>query len=72
MKKALIVCLIFFSNYNYGQSLKKDLAGSWICNKIIDSQMLETNGKFGKSNEFLKFTFNKSYVSVVSPLVRQG
>lgn len=64
MKTTLIVCLIIFSNHAFGQSLKNDLSGSWVCNKIIDSLMLETNGEFGKSNEYLKFTFKKSNVSI--------
>jgi len=46
------------------QSLKTEVQGEWICTKIVDSNNVETFGKFGHSKEFLCFMFKKNTLRI--------
>jgi hypothetical protein len=39
------------------QDLKKRIEGEWVCKTIVDEQGNKSEGKFGSSNEYLRFTF---------------
>ena len=72
MKKTIIIFLGFFPLLCFGQDLKKDLQGKWICNKIIDSLNIETVGKFGKSGKYLQFKFYKSSLTILEAPFDRG
>ena len=63
MKKLTFV-LLLISLVTYSQKLKEKIQGDWVCVKILDSKGKPTIGKFGASNEFLKFSFKKNTFSV--------
>lgn len=61
MNKILpVILLILAINASNANDLKKALQGTWLCTKILDQHGQPTNGKFGASDEYLKFNFNKS------------
>lgn len=44
--------------------MKDALQGVWLCTKIVDSNSQPTAGKFGASDEYLKFSFQKNKLSI--------
>jgi hypothetical protein len=63
MKEFLIIVLITCSLTSFSQNLKTKLQGDWVCIAILDSSGDSTEGKFGASNEYLRFRFRKGYIS---------
>ena len=57
--KRLTIFLLLLSSISYSQSLKNKLQGEWVCTRILDSNGNTTSGKFGSSDEYLKFNFAK-------------
>lgn len=72
MKKFIVLILGFLPLFCFGQDLKKDLQGKWICNKIIDSLNNETIGKYGQSGKYLQFIFYKSSLTVIEAPFDRG
>ncbi len=73
MYKLIVIGFILLTDLCFGQNLKSDLTGDWICRKIIDSTLNETSGKFGHSSEFLKFSFYKSKLRITeAPFDQSG
>jgi len=62
--KLLPLFLIVLSGTVYSQTLKDRIQGDWVCVGISDSKGQPTKGKFGESNEYLKFSFKKSKLSI--------
>ena len=61
MNKILTAFLLIFTiSFSSANDLKKALQGTWLCTKILDQNGQPTNGKFGASDEYLKFKFKKS------------
>lgn len=63
MKKQLRFKFIAFAFFTCSmsllkaQDLKKRIEGEWVCEAIVDEQGNKSEGKFGSSNEYLRFTF---------------
>jgi hypothetical protein len=62
--KLLTLFLIVLSGSVYSQTLKERIQGDWVCVGIWDSKGQPTKGKFGESNEYLKFSFKKNKLSI--------
>jgi hypothetical protein len=60
----LIILLTLFSVNAFSQNLKSKLQGDWVCTKILDTNGNNASGKFGKSDEYLKFSFVKGKLSI--------
>jgi hypothetical protein len=56
----LLLFFILVSSAVYSQKLKDKIQGDWVCMGITDSKGRPTEGKFGQSVEYLKFSFSKS------------
>lgn len=70
--KIFAVFLFLISTSCYAQKLKDKLQGNWVCTNILDQQGNKTIGKFGDSNEFLKFSFEKGELSIVEAPFDRG
>lgn len=64
MKKILLLVLMSMSFIGFSQELKTKLQGEWVCTGIFNSSGDSTSGKFGASNEYLRFKFRKDYLSM--------
>lgn len=64
MKQFLIFILLLISTLSYSQKLKDKLQGDWVCTEILDIKGNKVPGKFGDSDKYLKFSFNKSNLSI--------
>lgn len=64
MRKLLLLILMSLSLTGFSQKLKTRLQGEWVCTGIFDSSGDSTSGKFGASNEYLRFKFRKGYLSM--------
>ena len=65
MNKFTLIFLLAVSVLSgYSNDLKKGLQGTWLCIEILDENGQPTNGKYGQSDEYLKFNFNKSKLSI--------
>lgn len=64
MRKTFFLILILLSLVGFSQDLKTKLQGEWVCTGIFDSSGDTTSGKFGSSNEYLRFKFRKGYLSM--------
>jgi hypothetical protein len=64
MRKVLVLILMLLSLLGFSQNLKTKLQGEWVCTGIFDSSGDTTSGKFGASNEYLRFKFRKGYLSI--------
>lgn len=64
MKKLTTFILLLTTLASFSQSLKDKLQGNWICTKILDRQGNPAVGKFGESNEYLKFSFDKKMINI--------
>jgi hypothetical protein len=62
--KHITLFLIVLSGTVYSQKLKDRIQGDWVCVGIWDSKGQPTEGKFGESNEYLKFGFKKGKLSI--------
>lgn len=62
--KSLTILLLIISGTTYSQKIKDKLQGDWVCTKIVDSNGNPASGKFGESNEYLKFSFVKGNLSI--------
>ena len=64
MRKVLLLILMLLSLTGFSQNLKTKLQGEWVCTGIFNSSGDSTSGKFGASNEYLRFKFRKGYLSM--------
>jgi hypothetical protein len=64
MNRIFLILFLVMSVSTYAQKLKDRIQGDWVCTKILDSNGQPTIGKFGESNEFLKFSFIKNSYSI--------
>lgn len=64
MKRLTTIILLIISGTTYSQTLKDRLQGDWVCTKIVDTKGNTASGKFGESNEYLKFSFAKGNLSI--------
>ncbi len=65
LKRIILICLILTAiKFTYGIDLKDALQGKWLCTEIVDINSQPTYGKFGASDEYLKFSFNKNKLSI--------
>ncbi|MFY0598206.1 MAG: hypothetical protein JXR03_00955 [Cyclobacteriaceae bacterium] len=65
MRSILILAFLAFSLFSAQASkLRKDIQGTWLCVKILDSNGEPSEGKFGSSNSFLKFKFEKNALKI--------
>lgn len=62
--RILLLILMSWSLTGFSQKLKTKLQGDWVCTGIFDSSGDSTSGKFGASNEYLRFKFRKGYLSI--------
>lgn len=61
MKRIKLTCILFLISLSvFGQNIKKELQGNWICTRVVDSLNVDTEGKFVKSGNYLMFSFRKS------------
>jgi hypothetical protein len=67
-----LLILLFLSNATFAQKLKDKLQGNWVCTEILDSLGNKTNGKFGSSDDYLKFSFEKGNLSIVEAPFDRG
>lgn len=72
MKLIALFILLILSNIAYSQKLKDKLQGDWVCTKILDSNGNKTSGKFGASDEYLKFSFKKGNLSITEAPFDKG
>jgi len=72
MKRLTTIILLIISGTTYSQKLKDRLQGDWVCTKIVDSNGKPTSGKFGESNEYLKFSFVKGNLSITEAPFDRG
>ena len=56
----------------YSQKLKDKLQGDWVCTKIVNTKGNTASGKFGESNEYLKFSFVKGNLSITEAPFDRG
>lgn len=68
----MTIVLIIISGTTYSQKLKDRLQGDWVCTKIVDSKGNPASGKFGASNEYLKFSFDKANLSITEAPFDRG
>lgn len=72
MKHLTVLFFLSFSALIYSQSIKDALQGDWVCTQIIDSAGNKTIGKFGYSDEFLKFSFVKNSMFLIEAPFDKG
>jgi hypothetical protein len=72
MKSLTTIILIVISSTVYSQKLKEKLQGDWVCTKILDSNGYAASGKFGASDEYLKFSFVKGTLSITEAPFDRG
>lgn len=73
MKKIkFTVFLIFISLSVFGQNIKKELLGNWICTRVVDSLNRDTEGKFVRSGNYLMFSFQRSYLTIREAPFEEG
>lgn len=65
MKHFAVIILLSLNIYAFSQNFKDALQGDWVCTQILDSNGKKTIGKFGDSDEFLKYSFSKSDMSII-------
>jgi hypothetical protein len=59
MRYIAVLLLLSLSQFSHSQKLKDRLQGNWVCTEILDSLGNKATGKFGASDEYLKFSFVK-------------
>lgn len=64
MKVLTFIALLAVVNTTHAQALKEQLQGDWVCTKILDKKGNPTKGKFGESNEYLRFSFYKNNLAI--------
>lgn len=58
MKRLSCILILSILSFNgFSQDLKKDIQGIWVCLEINDSHELPTEGPFGTSGFYLRFSF---------------
>lgn len=62
--KNLILISLFLSGTCYAQKLKDRIQGDWVCIGIFNTKGQPSGGKFGGSDEYLKFSFRKSKLAI--------
>ncbi len=72
MTKLSIIVLLFIGGTLYSQKLKDRLEGDWVCTKILDTEGNATSGKFGDSNDYLKFSFQSENLSITKSPYDRG
>jgi hypothetical protein len=72
MKTFTVIILLILSTFVYSQKLKGRLQGDWVCTEILDAKGNKVPGKFGESNEYLKFTFLRNYLSITEAPFDEG
>ena len=65
MRIRLLLFLVILTKLSISQNLKNDLQGKWICDEIVNSDNIPTNGKFGTTGDYLQFYFNKGSLSII-------
>ncbi|MFZ1801045.1 MAG: hypothetical protein WAU24_14350 [Chitinophagaceae bacterium] len=70
--KQLTIFFLFLSSISYSQSLKDKLQGEWVCTKILDTTGNKISGKFGSSDDYLKFDFAKGNLSITRAPFDEG
>ena len=72
MKLLFAAFLLSFNISIQGQKLKENLQGNWLCTNILDSKGNKTSGKFGSSDDYLKFSFEKGNLTIVEAPFDKG
>lgn len=62
--KYLIILFVGIWVTSSAQKLRDRLQGDWVCVGILDTRGQPTVGKFGASNEYLRFSFKKSKLTI--------
>lgn len=72
MKIFVVIILLFAGGIACPQTLRAKLQGDWVCTKIIDTKGRLVSGKFGESDEYLRFSFVKGNLAITEAPFDRG
>lgn len=72
MKLITILVIFTLSPLTYSQDIKDKLQGDWVCTRIQDLAGNSGSGKFGESNEYLKFSFKNDILTIMEAPFDKG